>query len=442
MKKKHIIVVLLIALIALTFCAFWLTKDNAKKVNEEDFTEMTFSVKKVQGDIKRLTLTNPEGVFRFEKENGVWMNVFSEKVKTNGNTINALESIVKETLAVDLIEENVSSFGKYGLDNPPAIIEYVASDGETGFIKIGDSVIGTKYYFTVDNSSVYTMDVSEAGLFMVGMGAFSDLTLTGYKIEDITKITLGKDGEEIIVEKKKASELSEDSADALFTYALRSPVKENASPNDVQMLFERVANIGASGYNPYAGDDECGFTGSDRYFSCVVKGEKGKFILGNPAGNGYTYLKKEGETGAYKVLDDVISFMDYTAFDLVDKHIALFYFEEVSKITIEAFGEKYEIKIGDSVTVNGNAVETEVAQEFFRNLISLCYDGSVASVNEPSEGTRLREVRVTFDMGDSVDVTDYVAYDAMHYAVERNGAREFIIQRKFVEKILSLIEEL
>ena len=454
--KKYKVVILAIMVMALSLCTYWLVKDTPKEVSEEYFSEETFVVKKVMGDISSITLKNSEGVFAFEKSNGIWMNVFTEKVETTGNTINALESIAKETLAIDKIEENATAMNKYGLDTPAATLEYKTSSGESGFLKIGNSIIGTKYYFTVDNFNVYTMDVSEAGLFMVGMGAFADLSLTDVKIENIKKITIVKDSEEIIVEKKNQSELTEEKASALFTYALRSPVKENASPEDVQALFELVANVGASGYNPYADDEECGFTESVRYFSYEAGNVKQKFILGNSAGKGYTYLKKEGVSGAYKVSDDVIRFMDYTAFDLVDKHITLFYFEEVSGITIDASGEKFEMEIGDNVTVNGKEIAVEDAQEFFRNIISLSYDGSIDSGNAangaddavdedseevmPIEGNC--EVSIEFELKDGRDKTEYIAYDAMYYAVKRNGAKEFIIQRKFVEKIISLIKEL
>ena len=130
--------------------------------------------------------------------------------------------------------------------------------------------------------------------------------------------------------------------------------------------------------------------------------------------------------------------MDYTAFDLVDKHIALFYFDDVTKITIEKGEEKYEIFIGDEVIVNGDTVDTELAQDFYRSLISLTYEGNVEKEVEETSG----EVTISFETKYEKDVTNYISYDAMYYAVSRNGATEFIIQKKYVEKILSLVKEL
>lgn len=445
--NKVKIAALLVSVILLLGCVFLLINDPKTEVSEEEFKEMTFSVKKVPGDIVSMTLKNSEGVFEFEKIDGVWMNVFEGGIKTYGNTILALESIAKESLALDKIEENVASMNKYGLDIPQATLNYTTSGGERGFINIGNSIIGTKYYFTVNGFDVYTMDVSEAGLFMAGMAAFADMTLTDTVIENVRSVTLESGGEKVVVEKKGNAELKEGTAAALFSYALRSPVKENASPEDIQSLFEAIAVIRASGYYPNADDAECGFIGSTRGFSYDAGKDKGSFILGNEAGKGYTYVKKEGVKGAYKVSDDEIAFMDYTAFDLVDKHIALFYFEEVKAITIEAPGERYDIRIGEGATVNGKEVALEDVQEFFRSLISLSYEGSIndgytGATSDTATNYATDNVRISFELKDRVDVTEYVAHDAMYYAVQRNGAKEFIIQRKFIEKIISLIKEL
>ena len=53
---------------------------------------------------------------------------------------------------------------KYGLDKPTVTVRYKTANSE-GFLKIGSSIVGTKYYFTVDDVNVYTMDTMDAGLF-------------------------------------------------------------------------------------------------------------------------------------------------------------------------------------------------------------------------------------------------------------------------------------
>lgn len=436
--KKTGLIALFIAVVVLASSLYLLTRNGEKeKVQEE--SEITYlTVKTIDEDISEISLVNTSGFFGFEKKNGEWVNVFTEYVKTSGNTIYAIESILKETLAVDEIEKDVLSLGKYGLDKPASTVKYVTASGNTGFLKIGNSIVGEKYYFTVDDKNVYTMDVSEAGLFFVGMRAFADMTLINVDIAEFLNVTISKAGEDIVISKKNEAELMEENADALFTYGLTSPVKENASPNDVQYLFEAIANTAAAEYDPYADDEACGFTESDAYFAYETKNGSAKFILGNKAEEGYTYIKVDGVKGAYKISDEEISFMDYTAFDVVDKHIALYYYDEISKITIETANEKYELIAGESPSCNGNSIELDAFQEFYRSLISLSYEGNVETETEAVKGA----VTITFETAGGKDVTEYVNYDAMNYAVSRNGAMEFTIQKKFVEKILTLVKEL
>ncbi|MBR6719355.1 MAG: DUF4340 domain-containing protein [Clostridia bacterium] len=436
--KKLRLIILFIVVLALALSLYFLTRDENVE-NKEEIGETTyFTVKTVEEDISEISLVNTSGVFGFEKKNGEWMNIFTEYVKTSGNTIYGIESIIRETYAVDEIEKDVASMAKYGLDKPVATAKYVTAGGNAGFIKIGNSIVGAKHYFTLDDKNVYTMDISEAGLFLVGMRAFADMTLIDEEISEISSVTIFSSGENVTVSKKSEEELKEESADALFSYGLISPVKENASPNDVQHLFEMLANTVATEYDPYASDEECGFTESGKYFSYTAKDSSGKFIVGNKTSDGDFYVKPEGKKGAYKVSKEELAFMDYTAFDLVDKHIALYYFDEVSKVTIEAHGEKYELVTGDTPTISGKALELEAAQEFYRNLISLTYQGNV----EKEIDTDVSEVIITFHTADGKDVTRYIKYDAMNYAVLRNGEMEFTIQKKYVEKILSLIKEL
>lgn len=436
--KKARIIILFITVVALFACLFFLLKDDGKINEEEESKEEYIAVKTVNEELKEIRLTNTSGVFGFEKKNGEWMNIFTESVKTSGNTIYGIESIIKQTFAIDAIEKDVASMEKYGLDRPSATAKYVTESGKNGFLKIGNSIVGTKYYFTVDDKDVYTMDMAEAGLFLVGMRAFADMTLINEDATSFKRIVISNYGEDIAVARKSEEELKREDADALFSFGLESPVKENASPNDIQKLCEAMGNIGAAEYDPYADDEECGFVESERYFTYETDKSGGKFIIGNSPEEGYSFVKAEGVKGAYKVSNDAISFMDYTAFDLVDKHIALFYFDDISKITIEKGEEKYEIFIGDEVIVNGKTVDTEIAQDFYRSLISLTYEGNVEKELEETSG----EVTISFETKREKDVTNYINYDAMYYAVSRNGATEFIIQKKYVEKILSLVKEL
>ena len=437
MKKLKIVLLLALVILLGVSCYLLMNSEPSGNTVVSGEEEQLFTVKTVTEDITEISLINPEGVFGFEKKDGEWYNIFTTSVKTEGNAIYAIESILKQTYAVDEIELNVASMAKYGLDKPSVTARYKTANSE-GFIKIGSSVVGTKYYFTTDDVNVYTMDSMDAGMFFTGMRGFFNMVLIDTDISAIQSVTLTTFGETIKIERKTEDEIAKGGAGGLFSYALRSPVKENVSPNEIQMFFEKIASTSAVGYDPYIGDDEAGFSESERFFECVANNKKLGFTIGKKLSNGRVYVKKSGVKGAYTIASEELDFMDYTAFKLVDKHITLYYYDEVESITITNGSDSYNITLGENPEVNGKSLAKEEAQEFFKNLISLTYDDSLTKEIE----NPVADVTVSFVRSSGKDVTHYVSADAMNYAVKRNGAMEFTIQKKYVEKILSLVKEL
>ncbi len=434
-------IVLVLLVIALAFGTYYVLNmpEKEQEVIEEDMMPEGFTVKTVDEDIKKITLKNGEGVFNFEKENGQWMCVFDERVETVGNTIIAIESMIKETRAIDEIENNTSSLKNYGLDKPVAELNYETVSGSTGFIKLGNPVVNIKMYFTLDNKNIYTMDLSEAGMLLASMKAFLNMNLLTANAEAVSKVTITDKEKIIIVERKSDTELSSNDAAALFTYALRSPVRENASNTAVQSLLQAISGIDATYYNPYLDDETAGFKDSEKSFAVTVSGVTEKFVIGKKIGNTAVYVKKRGVKGAYTVPSEVLKFTECSAFDLVDKHIVLYYINEISGIKIEGFGETFEFTLGEENTLNGKTIDEEKLKDFYESLVGLSYEGSIAYGFKAEKAEA--DVRITLTRNGKKDVTEYIPYDAMNYAVRRNGSTEFTIQRKYLEKIIALAKE-
>lgn len=390
-------------------------------------------VRNLNNPVISMKLSNGTGTYEFVKNNGEWQSVFRQNEKTHGNTVVSLESILCATFANELIEENVSSLSKYGLDEPSAKLSGVTDAGEEVYILIGSNVVGTKYYFTMDNKNVYTMGADEAGLLLVGMSAFVDLSLTSLSIENITKAVICA-GEPITIEKKQVTESSQ-SADDLFSYAVTTPVRANASPTDVQSLFEKMSSVGASDFI-YDMDSSEAHIDENRYFEVVTDSVSLKYFLG-AEDKDFVYVKKEGAGGIYKVSKDMLSFIGLSVFDLVDKHISLHYISEVSSVLIKSNEGEYKIIFKDNPSVNGKNISEDKATSFYQSLISLSYDGSI-----DSSASGENEVTITFYLEDGSETIEFLDAGVMDYEVRKAGLSGLKIQKKYVRKILSLAKEL
>lgn len=435
MKRYYKLILLFLAVILL-FAALWvIAKQPAKNEEDEKTEEPEIVVRTLSEELTAMTLTNSEGTFSFAKDSGEWKSLFRNGEKTYGNTVVSLESMVKTTLATELIEENAASLYKYGLDNPTAVLTATGESGAKYFIKIGNSIVGQKYYFTADDKNVYTVSATEGGLFFVGMGAFVDLSLVETEIENISKVVISN-GEVIAVEKRASVAADTKKADSLFSYGVTSPVTANASPTEVQTLFNKVASVGAKSFIPYP-DAETVMINPERYFEVVTDKGSFKYYIGSEAPGGY-YVQKHGESGVYVVDKSQLEFMDTTVFTVVDKHINIHYVSDVSSIDISSPEGGYNIVLGDNPSVNGKAIDSDAAKNFYQAVISLCYDGEMKEGEESSEA----EVTVTLHTVTGDETTEFHNAGVIKYEVIKPGVSGLTIQRKYVDKLLKLAKEL
>lgn len=440
MKKttlKFVALILVIGLLAAL--AVWLLRMPAPPKNGEEASEdKRFSVRKLTEDISEIYLDNEATSLHFIKENGVWKNVFDETRETYGNTIVAVESILKEPIAEDRIEENAASVEKYGLESPKASLRFYTSDGAEHSLKVGDDIVARSYYFMIDGDpDVYTMEAAEAGLLLSGMSAFVRLDIVNVSVDDMKSVTV-KNGDVITLCAKDEDEIRENTVDSVFSYALTSPVQANASPDMTEQMYSAMAQIWAESFDPYADREALGFNEESPYFSVETENGTVKFYAVKKPDGAY-YVMPEDKSGVYTVSKDSAAFMELTAFELVDKHISLHYIDEVTDFSVEtSAGESYHIVLGDTPTVNGKAVNYEAVQKFYQSLLTLTYDNTVPEGAEIGE----TEVTVTIGTNDGADVTRYAACDAMSYAVFKDGVSGFTMQKKYMERLLTLAKEL
>lgn len=433
-----------IAIVAVAFAAIvlLLTRDEATvDVPDKTKEENTgFVLRTLDEDVVEIYLENRETSLHFVKRDGAWDIAFDEPVTAYGNAILSIEAVMEQVIAEEQIESNAPSLELYGLDEPQATVRAVTESGKEYTLRLGDSVVGANYYFVIDGDpGVYSMSANEAGVLLANMGAFVDLALVRSRAEEIVSVTY-VNGDVITIEKKSEEELAaSQTADALFGYAMRSPVHANADINEPQTLFGEVAGLRAANYDPDARMETFGLSETSPYIEVVTEKGTDKFFVAKPdETSDVSYIKKVGSAGIYEVSDTMLAFMKKTAFDMVDKHIAMHDINEVSRIVILSGEGTVDIRLNGSAQVNGQSVPMEKVRSFYQSLISLTYDNSLAKEATPGA----TEVTIRIETEQGVDETQYAACGAMDYAVYKVGVFGFTIKKKYVEKILTLAGEM
>lgn len=434
--KRYVKLILLAAAVVLLIAALWIVKKQpAISEEKEENKEPEIIVRQLDEELSEMTLSNSEGSFSFVKNSGEWQSVFRNGEKTYGNTVVSLASMLKTTLATELIEENASSLHKYGLDSPAAILTGKGENGGVYFIKIGNSIVGKKYYFTVDDINVYAVSADEGGLFLAGMGAFLDLSLVEADIESIAKLVISN-GDVITIAKRETAAADKKNADSLFGYGVISPVVANASPTEVQTLFNSVSSIGAKSFIPDPDAVTVGIN-PEKYFEVVTEKGSLKYYIGAETAGGY-YVQKHGGSGVYVVDKAKLVFMDISVFTVVDKHINIRYISDVASVDIASPEGGYTVVLGDNPSVNGRAIDSDAATSFYQAVISLCYDGEM----KEGEESGAAEVAITLHTQSGDERTEFCSAGVINYEVKKPGVSGLTIQRKYVDKLLKLAKEL
>ena len=167
-------------------------------------------------------------------------------------------------------------------------------------------------------------------------------------------------------------------------------------------------------------------------------------LFGNPADEGSRYVSLEGSDAVYVLSDAAVeSVLGIDPFDYLLKIPVLINIEYLKSVDIIVGEDAYSMeKEEDQYSMGGKPVEKEEFTTLYQALMNVFLKSDI-EVNQDRE--REEVLRIAYNMSDEAPNAEVVYYtweDEAYYAVEVNGAEQFLVDSGEVNALMKQIREI
>lgn len=430
-----VIVLLLAGILILNFADFSSEDGGTAVTSAPSYTVFSSEV----SDLKSVEVRTADTSIKAENINGEWTIGGMDKSDVDPSKVSALVGTASSITSNRRIEDNVTDFAQYGLENPSISVIITGMDGSVNTLCIGDKspTLG-EYFIRLNNdTTVYTLYSHKVDTLLNPLSYYSDFNRFNIDIDDINRIKIAKSDETI--ELKIIDDIDENTNNV---WEMVSPYQSGA--NDDYIDDKILALIGEITLtNPVETKDGM-FTESSPVITLTVKpydNTTGKYgeeyieelTVGKSDGE-KTYVKYKGK--AFEVPTENVSFTGEKSFDIVSKLQALVDISEVKSVTVEYNGKKHKIDVSKngskySFKLDGKNTDSKTSQTIYQQIISLAADGVYNG--EPAGDTFLK---ISYE--DKADtVIEFKTINDLSCALVRDGKTDFTIRKS---KLLEFIE--
>lgn len=385
----------------------------------------------------------------FVKDGTNWVMEGKEDIGLIQISIDQLIAYAKGLEYTQVVTENTDDLSVYGLENGN-VIEVTGTDGTVIKLTVGDETVdGLGYYVMAEGQNIVYMVNSEAGKALKkGPSDFRDRYPEFVDYNNCKYITITKaDGESYTLEQNPNGALTQGYGE----YILKG-VYSKSMPVETEKLS---ANIGGPIYEIAAvkfidEPEDLSVYGLDNPRLIIdaedMDGNKCTIEIGNDDTEVTSFAKFSGRDYVCTVSSAKVESVENTKmFDIIGKYFVTLSAADISKITIEENrGENRSLRAvfeldGSAGTVkyNGKEIPTEDFSNVFTNLSGLTIDGEATG----EAGVIEAEIVIDKTNGESQTLR-FHDYDNNYYAVEWDGATEFLMGRKTLDVLLGAIEKL
>lgn len=268
--------------------------------------------------------------------------------------------------------------------------------------------------------------------------------------ESIGSLTLVQDGEEIfqIINKPESYKMNFDYWEVLNPYQESNTVNTEA----MYELYNTVLGLDFGSAVEVPEGTETGLEACEtyleiRYVSDPVTKNVAEpdctltILFGNTADDGGRYVALEGSDAVYVLSDAAAeSVLGIDPFDYLLKIPVLINIEYLESVDIIVGEDTYSMeKDGDQYSMGGKPVEKEEFTTLYQALMNVFLNSDI-EVNQDRE--REEVLRIVYNMSDEAPNAEVVYYtweDEAYYAVEVNGAEQFLVDAGEVDDLINAL---
>jgi hypothetical protein len=392
-----------------------------------------------------------------EKNNGIWELTYLERgippdgIELDQMQINLLAFPLATVWVESIVDEKPEDLSVYGLDNPSTRTIITDFSGRKVEYILGDMTPSrTSYYIMeVGDPQVYTISVQTANVMRVSLDSIRNRNLFPFfELSELTELRITSAGRRIEICPKEIS-LHPYLAALFATHVLTSPYKlpRGASNEELNSLIAPLKRLLIADFiddtplslEPYGLDKPVRVSLQAENIS----GEKAAvdFMIGNQI-NGKHYAKLTNAPGIF-TLGNMKTIVDAKPFNLFDKYILLVNIDWVDHLTISGGERTLSADFqgsGDEreYFLNGRKAEDRSFKSFYEAVIGLLADAEYPGGPSPRQNEEPGKITIEYQLntppGERASIT-LLPYDRDFYALQQEGAIEFLISRNQIRRI-------
>lgn len=358
-------------------------------------------------------------------------------------------------VAQKTIEENASDLSKYGLKKPAASVTVTFSNGDKKTINVGDAIPmsdGCYYMCFEGEKTVYSVLGSAVSIY-------SSLTKPAMISTLVTNMPYDEEGnlprvrEMYIVRSDIPYDMCMSYDETAKTYILTAPVELKLTETTSYILPNGLYGIAAMStvrYQPSESDlEKAGLAEPAGVIKMTSDSDTMTLLVGSKitaADGTASYLAMlEGDDKIFQISSDVLPWMTIDVSDIAVSYVFRSVADDISKISIEAGGEKNVFTKTGSYTEETAAVKWNGQETDANNLLKLykfmfAFRFERISTDETLiSGEPIATMTVTTINGSS-ETLEFYDIGNMECAVTYNGKASFVARKAYVDRLIANLE--
>lgn len=399
-------------------------------------------------EIVEIDLRTPDTSLSLRRQGDAWVVPGQEEAELDPNRLITVVSMFARLWARDVVAESPDDLSVYGLDRGDVVGRVQLADGTVRTVTFGDR--------TPSRNTDYIMIDGDPRVFTVWQNNRNQMawTIDDLRVRRLPRVDTATVNRLVVENEHGATEIvryfePHDMPHVLSRDVMVRPyaMERGADAEKLEELINAAAAIRVDEFIADAADDPAAYGLAPPRMELVVNHGRGALHLqfGSSYGGGRLYVKQAQEPAVYGIDQrDVQRFLDTAPFDLVSRFLALVNITAVDRASVQLDGVVHTLDVireGDqeTFTLNGAALDEDPAKKLYQAMIGLLADLELPGEPPAGEPT----IRIGYELVsgplERIDV-GLIPYDRDFFAAEVQGAREFLISARVVERLPEAID--
>ena len=356
------------------------------------------------------------------------------------------------------VAPSTDDLSQFGLDEPQATVAITYTDGSVKTLQLGsEAPTGSRYYMKVDGEpNIYTVFTSSGNRFLSTLASLHIIPEWRFAQEDIMRSVLVRpDGATVEVAR------TDDASIGISSVRLTQPFEYEANSEAVYDYFTSIAQLKASAFEADPTPATIGLYGLDEpRYTISVYGDDEMLLrieVGADKNADSTYVRLD-DGAVYLMNRASLDFLKgITAAELADRFANIINILRVDTLTIQGLGVDDQMNIvrtpalnadgsakldnsgnpvnEETFTINGQPCDESTFRKLYQIIIGTRIDGLVQQDSVSADVAPELTVTYTLNVSPVPETIEYISYDAVNYAVRRNGVTLFYIMKSRVQMI-------